>query len=223
MEKTIYLIRGSRTESYAEFKKRILIAAYDFNSTYSPQKLKLVLTESKPPLFSIIPFQHKKIAVLSSYSDEAIIDTVLSSLRGYVGSFKVSEALPVSYTKTWADGVATPGVCLLTLFNKKKDISYDAFIDTWHNSHTPLSLKFHPLWNYNRNVVNENDANNKETWDGIVEEHVKTKNDLLNPFRFFGNPFVIIQRMIAVYKDTKKFIDYPSMQPYLAIEYYLKS
>jgi hypothetical protein len=222
MEKTIYLIRGSKTESYAEFKDRILNSAYDFMSTHSPDRLKLVLTEYAPPLFSIIPFQHKKIAVLSSYADQVTINPNLVSEKGYAGSYHVTEALPVSYAKTWTDGVATPGVCLLTLFNKKKGISYDGFIDTWHNSHTPLSLKFHPLWNYNRNVVTENGANNKENWDGIVEEHFKTKEDLLNPFRFFGNPFVIIQRMMAVYQDTKKFIDYPSMQPYLAVEYHLK-
>lgn len=223
MEKTIYLIRGSRTESYAEFKKRILTAAYNFNNSHSPQKLKLVITEAKPPLLSIIPFQHKKIAVLSSYTEKAIADNVLTSLKGFTGAYSVEEAIPVSYTKTWSDGVNTPGVCLLTLFNKKKGISYDSFIDTWHNSHTPMSLKFHPLWNYNRNVVNDNDSVNEEKWDGIVEEHVKTKKDLLNPFHFFGKPLVIIQRMIAVYKDTKKFIDYPSMQAYLAEEYYLKS
>ena len=79
------------------------------------------------------------------------------------------------------------------------------------------------LWNYNRNTVENYSSNTIELWDGIVEEHCKTREDLLNPFKFFGKPTSIIQNMITVYKDTKSFLDYGSIEPYLAMEYWLKS
>jgi hypothetical protein len=79
------------------------------------------------------------------------------------------------------------------------------------------------LWNYNRNVVDQKASWNKESWDGIVEEHFRTNSDLLNPIKFFGKPYRIIQNMVKVYSDTKSFIDYKTIEPYLAMEYYVKS
>lgn len=219
----MYLIRGAQQESYSGFKHRILSLADDIVLRQHPEKLKVVLTENKPPAISIIPFKKKKLASISVVCHgETIIDEI-DAIEGFAGSFDVTEALPVAYVKNWEDGNASPGICLLTLFNKKKSIDYKTFIDRWHNSHTPLSLKLHPLWNYNRNVVDGMGKNNTESWDGIVEEHCKTTAELLNPFKFFGTPYHIIPNMIAVYRDTKSFLDYGSIEPYLAMEYHIKS
>ena len=147
-----------------------------------------------------------------------------STLTDNSGSaFTVEEALPVHYDKTWADGEPTPGVCLFTLFNKRPDLSQETFLDRWHNGHTPLSLKIHPLWNYNRNVVLDQDAQNSENWDGIVEEQFKTRSDLLNPIRFFGHLGIMPYRMWQVYSDTKGFLEYHTIEPYFASEIHLKS
>jgi len=223
MDKTIYLVRAPQTENYSDFKKRVFNIANQIFASSKPKELKLVLTENAPPALSIIPFKKKKVATISAKYDYT--EEVIKSDQGkdIAGTYKVSEALPVAYNKNWQDGEATPGICLLTLFNKKKNIEYDRFLDIWHNSHTPLSLKIHPLWNYNRNVVENRDDQNIENWDGIVEEHFKEKSHLLNPFKFFGNPSKIIPNMIAVYSDTKSFLDYASIEPYLAMEYHLKS
>lgn len=223
MKKRIYLVRGNTTESYKEFKDRIFMLTDQLLSSDELSALKVVLTEAAPPGISIIPFKKKKVATISVYYKEGFLIPDFEQASGLVGEYLVTEALPVSYDKDWKDGTITPGVCLLTLFNQKKSISWDTFIDRWHNSHTPLSLKLHPLWNYNRNVVDKGAGENLEHWDGIVEEHVKTRDDLLNPFRFFGNPLRIIPNMISVYRDTKSFLDYDSIEPYLAMEYHIKS
>jgi hypothetical protein len=97
------------------------------------------------------------------------------------------------------------------------------FIHRWHNGHTPLSLKIHPLWNYNRNVVLEKLTNDSKEWDGIVEEHFKIKSDLLNPLKFFGNPIIMVYNMLRVYFDTKSFLDYKTIEPYFATEIWIKS
>ena len=219
----MYLIRGSKEEKYTDFKDRILLLSELLAKDIDIKKVKVVLTEYEPPGFSIIPFKKKKIASISIELQSDRIISEVGGTKGYSGSYKVTEALPVAYVKSWEDGKATPGICLLTLFNKKKSIDYKTFIDRWHNSHTPLSLKLHPLWNYNRNVVDSNGEDNKENWDGIVEEHCKTKSELLNPFKFFGKPLSIIPNMISVYRDTKSFLDYGSIEPYLAMEYHIKS
>ena len=219
----ICLIRGSKEESYAAFKEKILSLANKIAKDHQPDKVKVVLTENKPPAVSIIPFKKKKIASISVVHDQNHVLNDIENFVGFSGAFEVTEALPVAYVKNWPDGMATPGVCLLTLFRQKKSIDYTTFIDRWHNSHTPLSLKLHPLWNYNRNVVDGAVSHKAESWDGIVEEHCRTSSDLLNPFQFFGKPLGIIPNMIAVYRDTKSFLDYGSIEPYLAMEYHIKS
>jgi len=114
--------------------------------------------------------------------------------------------------KTWQNGEPTPGVCLLTLFHQKPGIDYQTFLHRWHNSHTPLSLKLHPLWNYNRNVVKEKITEYRDWYDGIVEEQTRTRAELLNPVKFFGKPHKILQNMLAVYTDTKSFLDYKGLR-----------
>lgn len=220
--KQIYLIRGSEDESYKAFKDRIHWEADLFTNDESISGVSYSLTEQAPPSISIIPFQDKKIAAISIYKDDNRLIRSFQKLNGFEGAYQVTEALPVQYEKVWEDGDKTPGVCLLTLFKQKKNIDYSAFIDRWHNSHTPLSLKYHPLWHYNRNVVDKKLAKNSNDWDGIVEEHMKTRSELMNPFKFFGPLHLILQRMIHVYRDTKSFLDYKTIEPYLVAEYRLK-
>lgn len=223
MNKEIYLVRGAGNESYHEFYHRIFDLTSVLAEKINPDALKFTITENAPPRLNIIPFCRKKIAVISVYKRNPEPVKELREAQGFYGAYRVTEALPVAYVKSWKNGEPTPGACLLTLFSKKKKIDYKTFIHRWHNGHTPLSLRIHPLWNYVRNVVNEGLFEDSPWFDGIVEEQVHDAADLLNPFRFFGNPLIIIPRMLMVYSDTRSFIDYPGMETYLAAEYHIKS
>ncbi|MDX2443847.1 MAG: hypothetical protein QNK30_08605, partial [Bacteroidales bacterium] len=176
MRKEIYLIKGLEKESYIDFIERIISLSKSLTKNKETEEIKLSLTIKPPPRFSIIPFKKDKIAALSlnhlgkDFNEELILE------KGFSGTFYVNEALPVYYEKNWPDLQATPGVCLLTLFRQKHGIDYDTFIHRWHNSHTPLSLKIHPLWNYNRNVVKGGHPANINHWDGIVEEQFRTQS-----------------------------------------------
>jgi hypothetical protein len=221
--KQIYLVNGTEDESYKAFKERIHWEADILARTNTINCISYTITENEPPSVSIIPFRKQKIACISLWKSDDEPEKNLIKLQGFQGVYSVTEALPVAYGKNWEDGEKTPGVCLLTLFNKKKKIDYKTFIDRWHNGHTPLSLKIHPLWHYNRNVVEEKLSKNSINWDGIVEEHTRTHSELTNPFKFFGNPLIIIPRMLKVYTDTKSFLDYKTIETYLVSEYWLKS
>ena len=223
MHKEIYLLQGLKDENYPAFHSRISGMAEYLEETMKPAGIKYTITAKAPPALSIIPFSRKKIAAISIYKENTIPVSNLIDADGFYGAYRVTEVLPVAYTKDWPDGEPTPGACLLTLFSRKKNIDYHKFIDRWHNSHTPLSLRYHPLWNYNRNVADEHLTTDTAPFDGIVEEQVRKTSDLLNPFAFFGHPLVIIPRMINVYTDTKSFIDYPTMETFLAMEYHIKS
>ena len=223
MRKEIYLVQGEPQEYYSSFSERILSLAKELSESLSVDKLKVTYTKEAAPKLSIIPFKKKKIAAISVFKKDA--DPVKSILEGpgFVGGYVVEEAIPVGYSKSWQDASVTPGICLLTLFKQKKGLSHKDFIDRWHNGHTPLSLEIHPLWNYNRNVVKDILGNESPRWDGIVEEQFREKSELLNPVKFFGNPLIMPYRMWQVYADTKSFLDYKSIEPYFAHEYWVKS
>ena len=223
MKKEIYLIKEVGNETYQQFSNRILSLATSVSNDNNVVQLKVVLTSVSPAKISVIPFKKEKIAAISVFSAITGKYNLLINEPGFLGGYNVDEAIPVAYEKSWADGQTTPGVSLLTLFRQKKGINYNTFIHRWHNGHTPLSLKIHPLWNYNRNVVKEKLSDNSGEWDGIVEEHFRKTSDLLNPIKFFGNPFVMVYNMLCVYFDTKSFLDYKTIEPYFATEIWIKS
>ena len=223
MQKLMFLVRGDKKESHESFKQRVLEQSASLASLHTPSALKVTVTAYPPPAISIIPFKKDRIAAISITDPEGDFMDTIRKFHGLCGGYRVEEAIPVGYEKTWADGMQSPGVCLLTLFKQKKGIDYNTFIDRWHNSHTPLSLKLHPLWNYSRNVVKKKVMDNSQPWDGIVEEHFRTSSDLLNPFKFFGNPFMIAWNMMQVYTDTRSFLDYKTIEPYLVAEFHIVS
>jgi len=222
MQKSINLIRGSREESYMDFHQRVQLII-DALKTISPAKLHYTITLEKPPKISVIPFSKEKVALISVTTDDDAFINIIQKADGYSGTFKVTEALPVAYQKDWPDGEMTPGVCLLTLFRQKKGIKYETFIDRWHNGHTPLTLKIHPIYHYSRNVVNEMIGHPPIKYDGIVEEHCKTRKELMNPFKFFAKSGFAVVNMIKTYFDVNSFLDYKSIETYLVTEYHIIS
>ena len=212
MQKLMIIFRGQSGVSYSGFTDFMLRIAGKAYEMCHPPQLHITFTDAAPPVVSIIPFRKSKVGILSIYFEGGLPGEELQNFLAYCGSdalspsgrlsgaYFVEEALPVRYRKTWPDLEITPGVCLLTLFSRKPGLSRESFLDLWHNSHTPLSLKIHPLWHYNRNVVLDSVTGISEPWEGIVEEHFRKRMHLLNPFSFFGNPVTIIPRMVEVYK-----------------------
>lgn len=222
MKKTISIIRGGQKESYDDFHTRIK-EVLDIIKALETVKIHYTITLEKPPKLSVIPFSAQKIALISVHSDSFKPGDILKDVDGFAGSFGVTEALPIAYEKDWVDGEPTPGICLLTLFRQKKGIEYDTYLDRWHNGHTPFTLKVHPIYHYNRNVVDEDLGKAPIAYDGIVEEHCMTRKELLDPLKFFTKSGYAMVNMIRTYFDVKSFIDYKSIETYLVQEYHVKS
>jgi len=220
MPKTISIIRGFKDESYQDFHSRVgeIIAEIKEGN---PERLHYTITLERPPKVSVIPFSKDKIAMVSVRGDNFDGKEIVEKAGGFSGSFRVTEALPIKYTRDWPEGEPTPGVCLLTLFRQKKTIDYETFIDRWHNGHTPLTLKIHPIYHYSRNEVTEALGGPPILYDGIVEEHCRSRKELLNPFIFFAKSGLAPVNMIKTYFDVKGFIDYGSIETYLVTEFHV--
>lgn len=230
MTKKVFIFKGDKSDrdGFCDIiKDRVISGIMELN----PSKLKLTITEDKPPAISIIPFSKTPVACISvekNLSDDTSIDEMAKmeefakKQKGFVGIYLVSEAVPVAYEMNWPVNTRTPGACMLTLFCQKKGISHDEFLNRWFNGHTPLSLKLHPLWNYVRNQVTDS-TGAAAHYDGIVEEHVKDAKDLLRPFRFFGPFYRVPLSMLQTLIDVTGFIQYSSIETYLVSEYWYQS
>lgn len=191
-----------------------------------PEKLALTLTEAPPPKLALFPFKASTVATFAIHDaqdEPSRFTEVLSANGDTVSGYEVEESFPVTYDKSWADGEATPTPILLTVLHKKQGITFDEYIKRWHGGHTPLSLEIHPLWYYQRNVIREPITEGADACDGIVFEACPTKNDLLNPLRFFGGAFMMLPNMIRVANDIKGFLDMKKVETFYCTEYLLRS
>lgn len=195
-----------------------------------PAALKLTFTACRPPRLSVLPFRRDAAALVSvvprAGDDDAeawarAIGGILGAAR--VEGYRVVESVPCAYARGWPDGVRTPGAGLLTLFRRRPGQSDEDFFRAWHGGHTPLSLRIHPLWNYVRNVVVEPATAGSTRLDAIVEEHFRSRADLLVPPRFFGGPLAMLPNMVRVALDIRRFIDLSSMEVWLVDELHARS
>lgn len=178
MVKTILILREDAEADRTAFAAGIREAAVPRLLPFCPAGLKTSVSDIPPPMLRVIPFRKDLIAVVSAEGASDQLVQKGSALKGYASAFRVAEALPVSDEEHWPRNVPAPGIGLLSLFRKKKKLEDDAFILRWFEGHTPLSLKLHPLTNYNRNRVIETIEGSLTSYDGIVEEHVREARDL---------------------------------------------
>ena len=151
---------------------------------------------------------------------ERALEEACVRLAGYL----VTESVPRDYdTRTWSDGERTPGVKLVTLFEKPERLTYEKFIERWHGSHTPLSLEIHPMWCYVRNVVARRLTPEGPDWKGIVDEQFRTAEDLTDPARFYGVSGDWKANIQRVLEDCKTFLDLERIQTVVMSEYILRS
>jgi hypothetical protein len=227
MAKHQYVVRASNGQSHAGFKTEILETLAPAVMGLGSFHLKLTFTDRAPPRLTVIPFRREPVAVVSLAGEalpEASQCAEVLGVRGYeLAAYSVTEALPCEYDKDWPDGTVTPGIGLLTLFRRKPGQGDSEFLERWHEGHTPLTLRTHPVWNYVRNVVDEPILDGSPLLDGIVEEHFRTSADLLNPGRFFGGLPSMASNMVRVALDIRRFIDLKTIETYLAAEVHLRS
>lgn len=224
MAKLQYLIRPASKPSLSLFRERVLEQLVPEVLALGPGRLAVHVTVDDPPRLAVIPFKRRPLALVSIWHDAPDSrDWYLPLSRfGRVSGYRVEESLPLDYQRDWPDGTPTPGVGLLTLFSRRRGLDQQAFIRAWHGSHTPLSLEIHPMWRYERNVVQGVALEGSPPIDAIVAEHFRRRSDLLDPVRFFGGARRMVPNMARVALDIRRFIHLPGMENYLVSEHRLR-
>jgi hypothetical protein len=221
------LARADASIALAEFLRLVDRRVLPSLEERAPLALKMLRTEREAPRFSVVPMRRARVALFSAWIDADAIETwrtapfAHGALRwsGYL----VEESTPRAYHKAWPDGSPTPGVGLLTLFSRRRGLDDETFLRRWHEGHTPLALRVHPLWGYVRNVVRERLVGGSPPLDGIVEEYFREARDLSDPARLFGGRLAMLPNMVRVGIDVARFIDLRAIENYLVAETWLRS
>ena len=227
MIKKIYLLRNPEEREFRMFKSQIFDKLVPQLLQINPEKLKISITDFARPRFTILPLKAAGLAMISVWGEiEECDEHIQEEMAGYsenVVGYLVTESIPVSYEKTWDDGNASPGAVLLTLMKKNTNLSYEQFMSEWFGHHTPMALRIHPLWNYIRNVVESLLIEDSTPFDGIVEEHFRSLQDITNPVRFFGGALKMLPNMLKVWRHSNKFLEISAIENYLLREYHIRS
>lgn len=227
MMKMIYLIWKSPTENLEKFTQTLRCERLPAALQHAVHRCTLNLVDIAPSalarprsdgaelsaLVSIEPAPHATHDIAA-----ALAKTLDPSLQ-QIASYVVEEAIPIDYEKTWPDGERSPGAKQVTLLRRKPGLSDAEFLHRWHDVHTPLAIEIHPLWRYNRNVVKAAVTTNAPDYEGIVELHLREKETLLDPMKFFGSP----QNISRIAADVTQWIDMERIEVYNMSEYVLKS
>ena len=145
---------------------------------------------------------------ISSAEDRQPIEGILRELTPRLAGYLVTESVPREYDRRrWPDGASSPGVTIGTAFVEKPGLALADFYHRWHESHTPLSLRIHPLTRYVRNAVARVLTPGAPPYRALVFECVDSLSTLADLDIWYGSPE---GRKEAV-RDLLSFADYPSM------------
>jgi hypothetical protein len=222
-----YLLRAPATEPVEDFRARALAAGARLLEQ-GPARLKLTLTTEAAPRLGVVPYRRDRLALVSVW-DEA--DAAAAAARwngplaalGAAAGYRVAESVPRAYRRDWPDGADTPGVGMLTLLHRRRGLADVEFLRRWHDGHSPLALEVHPLWAYVRNVVEGAVLAGSPPLCGVVEEHFRTRRELLDPVRLFGGWLRVAPNMARVLVDVRGFLDLGALENYLVTERWLRS
>jgi hypothetical protein len=157
---------------------------------------------------------------LDSLDARGPIEERLRDLGSQLAGYLVTESVPREYAaRDWPDGERSPGVTLVAAFPKPDRIDDESFYRGWQESHTPLSLRLHPLTRYIRNAVARALTPGAPPFRAIVEERVASLEDLADPHRFYGSE----ADQQRAFDDLARFADPESLQGMLMSEYILLS
>ena len=227
MNKYLYLLRDPATRDFDAFRQRVVQNEVPMLEMANPAGLKISLTTESPPKLTVLPLRQGGAALISVWHERD--PTPNAWLRGQtpsgmaVSGYRVEDSTPRGYERDWPDGDESPGVVVLTLLKRNAALDQETFLQEWHGRHTPKALRIHPLWNYIRNVTREPVIDGSPAFEGVVEEHFRSRADALNPVRFFGGPLKFLPNMLEIFLHVRHFMDLKVSENYFLREIWLRT
>ena len=237
MEKLIYPVWKSPSQSLAEFKAALLGPMSDALLASGAKKLRISIDdEAVSPAAqlrqeNIEQMMHGVISIwVDSYiyreKQQAILGEYVDSYHGYL----VTESEAIVNTQHPAvEGERTEGMNEIVFLRKPERLARHEWIDTWHNSHTQVAIDTQSTFGYRQNVVAMVLTDGAPPFDAIVEENFPAAA-MNSPHAFYdavdenGQPdnAKLNERVNIMVESCARFIDFEQLVVLPTSEYSLK-
>jgi hypothetical protein len=204
-----------------------------------PRGLSLVVDDGDAATPAPVPVPDDELPIrlavsvwLDTFDSRAPVETALAPFGVRRAGYLVTESLCEDYGTTpdwpeprdWADGQRSPGITVLTIFDKAPGLPDDTFYGHWYGHQTPMSAAMQPRVRYVRNAVVRGVTAGAPPLRAIVEEGWPTTTHLTDPYVFFGasNDQEISENVRVMLDSMKVFADASTLRTFTMSEYLLK-
>jgi len=181
-----------------------------------------------------VPFERPMSAQINVWVEDLdhrfAIEGVLRRAGLLIAGYRVEEQIYTDYggnahgdPRSWPDGERSPGVLAVTLMERPKRLSREAWIRLWHGRQSPMSEAMQPRSRYVRNVVERPLTPGAPPFEGIVEEAWPSFEHVTDPFLFYGasNVFELVKNMAIMLHSVVSFLTLWRIRTVMTSEYFV--
>jgi hypothetical protein len=239
VEKLVYLVWERPSRSPDDVRAQYLDDVAPQLLALWPRGLQMDLDDAEAQVPSMVPIPDDELPVracvslwLDAHDLRAPYEDVLRSAGVRRAGYLVTESLYCEYggnahapARNWPDGVRSPGIVTLTVFDKPAGVDDDTFYGHWYGHQSPMSEAMQPRARYVRNAVVRPVTPGAPRYRAIVEEAWPSVAHLTNLHTFFGasSNEELGDNVRVMLDSTKLLYDPPTMRNYTLSEYILKS
>jgi len=152
-------------------------------------------------------------------------DDAVRSVVPHMSAYLVTESQPIRNTRFPAKaGERTSGFAQLAFLRCPPRLTREAWLDVWHNHHTPVAIDTQDNFLYVQNVVQRVLTHGAPIYDAIVEECFPA-SAMTDPYAFFGaiGDEEKFQRNVkAMMESCARFIDFDKIDVVPTSQYIVK-
>lgn len=203
-----------------------------------PRGLSVVVDDAEATVPAPVPVPDDELPIrlevsvwLDTLDARGPVEALLADHGVRRAGYLVTESLCEDYGTTpdwpeprdWPDGRRSPGITVLTVFDKKPDLSDDVFYGHWYGHQTPMSAAMQPRVRYVRNAVVRGLTPGAPPLRAIVEEAWPSTAHLTDPNVFFGaaDSHEMGENIRIMLDSMKVFADASTLRTFTMSEYLL--
>lgn len=235
MEKVLYILWRDPRASEDTFARRLRGEVADRLVAAGAHGLQVNLADEAVHPAAGLRQTHSHPAIdglLSVWVDSAIarfrrpFDDIVREATGRLAAYLVTESVPIRNTRhVPAKGARTEGFAQLAFLKRPPRLTHEAWLDVWHNQHTPVAIETQDNFAYVQNVVVRALSDAAPRYDAVVEEcfPAAAMTDAQAFFDAVGDEAKLQRNLQAMMASCKRFIDFDAIDVVPTSQYAISS
>jgi hypothetical protein len=167
VEKLVYLIWDRPSRDTEELRRQFLDEVAPAVLALGARGLELHLDDADAQVPTMVPVPDDELPVraavsvwVDNHDVHGSYEAILAECGVRRGGYLVTESLYTDYggnehapARDWPDGTRSPGLVMLTVFDKPQGMDDDTFYGHWYGHQSPMSEAMQPRCRYVRNSV----------------------------------------------------------------------